>query len=244
MKIPPDIALNILQGLWGFWPLAFFAVIEGWRGRGSKKIVDILKRIIRNLLLGWLIFFVLWIILAFVQRPPTSYIIPETLNYSLFWMIGVALIGLQAFFIILNRFQMASGMSEEMSLIDLLVLTPHEFEQLVAETYRAFGYSVQSVTGQGGKGFDLVLQSSKGEKSVVQCKQWKGFVGEPVVRSFYGAMQYERVAVGAIITTGTFTQQAKDWAKEKSVHLYDGEEFLKVLRRAQGLGKPDFQEGA
>jgi hypothetical protein len=238
MKIPAGFALNILQGLWAFWPLIFFAVIAGWRGRGNKKVVDVLKRINRNLLVGWLLFFVLWVILAIVQRPPASYIIPETLNYSLFWMIGVVLIGLQAFFFILNRFQTAEAVSEEISLVDLLVLTPNEFEQLVADTYRAVGYSVQIEKAHREKGFDLVLESSEGVKSVVQCKQWRGFVDEPVVRAFYGAMQFERVVEGAIITTGTFTQQARDWARDKSIHLYGGEEFLKVLRRSQGVRKP------
>jgi restriction endonuclease Mrr len=62
-------------------------------------------------------------------------------------------------------------------------------------------------------------------------------VGERVVHAFYGAMQFERVGEGAIITTGTFTQEARDWAKDKSIHLYGGEEFLKVLRRAHGVEK-------
>lgn len=80
---------------------------------------------------------------------------------------------------------------------------------------------------------------------MVQCKRWKGKVGEPVVRDFFGAMQHENAAEGAIITTGTFTPQARQWAKGKPIRLYDGDEFLKVLHKAQGKSgeQEDFTQG-
>ena len=103
----------------------------------------------------------------------------------------------------------------------------------MAETYRSMGYKAEIVASQGDHGVDLVLYSPNGEKQIVQCKRWKGMVGEPIVRDFYGAMQHENAVEGSIITAGTFTNQARIWAKDKPIRLYDGDEFLKLIRRAE-----------
>jgi hypothetical protein len=239
MPTPMEFFLTILQGLWAFWPLIFLAALEGsqgWRTRNKAESIILLKKILRNLLIGWLAFFVLWVVIFLVKRAPMSFIIPETLNYSFFWLVGMVLLGLEAFIFIINRVQTMEPEASTTGLDDLLALTPYEFEQLTAETYQAFGYRVHIVSAQGNPGINLVLQSSKGERSVVQCKCMKGDIGEPAVHDFYRAMQHEGAAEGAIITTGTFSPQAREWAKDKPIHLYDGKQFLNVLHRAQNLG--------
>lgn len=50
-----------------------------------------------------------------------------------------------------------------------------QFETLVGEGFRRRGYSVKETGGGGPYGsVDLVL-SKNGEKTLVQCKQWKAF---------------------------------------------------------------------
>ena len=240
-----DFLLNVLQGVWGFWPLIFIAGFEdaqGWRSRKMDDNLKILKRNLLNLLIAWFLFAALWIVIMLLNRTPTSFILPDTLNYSLFWMVGIGIIGLEALPFIINRAQLFAR-ENGTSLNDLVALTPDEFEQLVAETYRTFGYDVQFVPAQGDHEIDLMLRSSTGEKSVVQCKRWKGNVGELVIRDFYGAMRHAGAVEGAMITTGIFTTQAREWAKDKAIHLYNGEQFLHVVRRAQSMSKTVTQEG-
>jgi restriction endonuclease Mrr len=53
------------------------------------------------------------------------------------------------------------------------------------------------------------------------------------VRSFYGVLQQEKAAQGAIITLGTFTPQARQWAKSNLLYLLDKKDFFEYLKRAR-----------
>jgi restriction system protein len=120
---------------------------------------------------------------------------------------------------------------------DLRKVSPSEFEKLVAEWYQALGHRARRVGGQGDHGIDVVVDTTDGQKWIVQCKRWKGDVGEPVVRDFYGALHHEGADRGAIITTGRFTPQAKSWAKGKPLDLYEGSRFLSELKKARAHGQ-------
>ncbi|MCS7001173.1 MAG: restriction endonuclease, partial [Candidatus Kapabacteria bacterium] len=120
---------------------------------------------------------------------------------------------------------------------DLLDLSPTEFENMVVELYSAMGHKAYRTGATGDHGIDIVVRASNGEKWVVQCKRWRGYVGEPVVRDFYGAMHHEKADKGAIITTGVFTPQARAWAKGKPITLLDGKEFFEYLKKARALAK-------
>ena len=93
------------------------------------------------------------------------------------------------------------------------------------------GYKVAHIGKQGDHGVDLVVHHKNGEKWVVQCKQWKGQVGEPVVRDIYGAVHHEEAQGAAVVTTGGFSSKAIKWAEGKPIHLYDGETLGELLVR-------------
>jgi restriction system protein len=70
-----------------------------------------------------------------------------------------------------------------------------------------------------------------------QCKRYKGSVGSSTVRDFRGAMQ-GRADKGLIITTGTFTPDARKEATRDgapAIDLIDGEALTEHLRKL-GLG--------
>ena len=80
----------------------------------------------------------------------------------------------------------------------------------------------------GDHGVDVVVKAKNGEKWVVQCKRWRTPAGESIVRDFYGMMQHEKAAQGAIIATSGFSQPAIEWAKGKPLYLYNGKDFLQL----------------
>lgn len=109
-----------------------------------------------------------------------------------------------------------------------------EFEMLVGEAFRLQGFSV-SETGGGGAdgGVDLVL--SKGtEKFLVQCKQWKAYkVGVDIVRELYGVMAARGATGGFVVTSGSFSEDAKAFADGLNVKLVDGHRLFGLIKQAQ-----------
>lgn len=113
-------------------------------------------------------------------------------------------------------------------------LSWREFEQLVGEGFRAQGYRVIE-TGDSGPdgGVDLVL-SKDGDRFLVQCKQWKAYrVGVEVVRELYGVMAANGAAGGFVVTSGRFTEPAREFAQGRNLKLVDGPALLQLLQKAQ-----------
>jgi len=110
-----------------------------------------------------------------------------------------------------------------------------EFEMLVGESFKLQGYQVFETGGGGADGgVDLVLRKG-GEKFLVQCKQWKAFkVGVTVVRELYGVMAANGAVGGFVVTSGTFTEDAKSFASGRNVTLIDGPILFKMIKQAQG----------
>jgi len=108
-----------------------------------------------------------------------------------------------------------------------------QFERLVGEGFRLQGYRVLE-TGGGGTdgGIDLVLNRD-GEKYLVQCKQWRAFrVGIDVVRELYGVMAAKGVAGGFVVTSGSFTEEARSFANGRNVKLIDGPQLRLLIKQA------------
>lgn len=124
-----------------------------------------------------------------------------------------------------------------------------EFEMLVGEAFRRKGYSI-SETGGGGAdgGIDLVI--AKDSKSyLVQCKQWKTqLVGVRPVRELAGLVAAKKVAGGLLVTSGSYTSEARAFANESGIQLIDGKQLYKLIKNINVGdlkidGSPDSQEG-
>ncbi len=114
-----------------------------------------------------------------------------------------------------------------------MTVSPARFEEMVAEVYRLRGAKAWRTGATGDHGVDVVVQTPKGEKWVVQCKRYRGWVGEEKVRELYGTLQHEKAHKGVLVTTGTFSNAARQWAKGKPISLVDGEQFLRSWREAK-----------
>ena len=86
-----------------------------------------------------------------------------------------------------------------------------------------------SVGGTGDGGVDLICVGPTHQKIIVQCKKYKGSVGAPVLRDFFGALVHSKADLGYVITTGHFTDSAVEFAKDKPIILVDGATITKFL---------------
>ncbi|KBZ60666.1 hypothetical protein K875_03613 [Mycobacterium [tuberculosis] TKK-01-0051] len=118
----------------------------------------------------------------------------------------------------------------------LLALSPAAFERLAQRLLRESGFTSAKVTGRSGDGgidglgvYQLSLLTFP---VFFQCKRYSGSVGPSAVRDFRGAMA-GRGDKGLLITTGTFTSDARAEAKRDGappIDLIDGDRLCDLLK--------------
>jgi restriction system protein len=123
----------------------------------------------------------------------------------------------------------------------LLALDPAAFERLCQRLLREFGFIKVEVTGKSGDGgidgTGVLRVNLLSFHVLFQCKRYSGSVGAPAVRDFRGAM-VGRTDKGLIITTGTFTADARREATRDgapAIDLVDGDALCDLLKE-RGLG--------
>ncbi len=104
------------------------------------------------------------------------------------------------------------------------------FEKCVAKYYRRQEYLVQENFDKASDGGIDIRLRKDGQLHLVQCKHSKrGKVGISTIREMYGAMIVEIAASVIIVTSGSFTHDAKEFAFGKSIKLIDGRELEKMI---------------
>ncbi len=122
----------------------------------------------------------------------------------------------------------------------LLSLPPAGFERLSQRLLREAGFTQVMVTGQSGDGgidgFGILqVNPLVSFKVLFQCKRYAKSVAPSQVRDFRGAMS-GRADKGIIITTGTFTAEAKREATRDGappIELIDGEKLIDMLEHLE-----------
>lgn len=219
-----ELTITIGRFLVGLWPLMFLAVLVGVF-KLKKGFGVMLRSSIKALIATWGFFALLNLVFYFFKMD-TFHLLPEDVNMKYFLCAGLMLLPFEIAILIEERHKKVDANTLE----EMRSLSPSNFERLVAETYRAQGHKVEEIGATGDHGIDLVVNTRRGETWLVQCKKYRGKVGEPVIRDFYGALKAANADAGAVITTGSITAQARLWAEGKPLFLYDGDEFLKVVQ--------------
>ena len=133
----------------------------------------------------------------------------------------------------LNR-QMRQKFDRINRLSQVQSMDPIEFEQYVGYLYQKEGYRVALTVTSGDEGVDLFLRRGL-STAVVQCKRYSGTVGQPTVRDLYGAMVHNKARRAMLVTSGSISQPAEDWAKGKPIDLIDGHELMSWAKRSRGM---------
>jgi restriction system protein len=118
----------------------------------------------------------------------------------------------------------------------LFSMPPEGFERFCQRLLRESDFQEVTVTGRSGDGgIDgigvLRVNRLVSFKVLFQCKRYRGSVSPSQVRDFRGAMM-GRADKGIIITTGSFTTEAKKEAVRDGVppiELVDGENLIEML---------------
>lgn len=132
-----------------------------------------------------------------------------------------------------------NGDWKEELLAQMQAMSPAGFEQLAERLLRKAGFINTSVTGRSGDGgidgLGVYRLSLVSFPIYFQCKRYKGSVGADKVRDFRGAMG-GRGDKGLLITTGTFTREARKEATRDGpppIDLIDGEQLCELLEEHQ-----------
>jgi len=117
--------------------------------------------------------------------------------------------------------------------------SPEFFERLVVELLVKMGYGgsyreAATVVGRSGdEGVDGVIKEDRLGLDVIyiQAKRWTTSVGIREVREFAGAIQDKRARKGIIITTSTFTRDAREFASRADckIVLIDGQQLAELM---------------
>lgn len=125
---------------------------------------------------------------------------------------------------------------QEQLLDALMQLSPAGFERLAQRLLREAGFVSATVTGRSGDGgidgLGVYRMSLVSFPVFFQCKRYVGSVGAGAVRDFRGAMA-GRGDKGLLITTGTFTADAKAEATRDGappLDLIDGKRLCELLK--------------
>ncbi|SHJ14569.1 restriction endonuclease [Desulfofundulus thermosubterraneus] len=116
--------------------------------------------------------------------------------------------------------------------------SPEFFERLVLELLVRMGYggsvrdAAQRIGRTGDGGIDGVIKEDILGLDVlcIQAKRWQGSVGVSVVREFAGSLLERKARKGVLITTSSFTVDAREYAKGiGNIVLIDGEKLAELM---------------
>ena len=114
-----------------------------------------------------------------------------------------------------------------------------EFEKYLEKLFISLDYKVVRTPGSRDMGADLILKSQS-KIIAVEAKRWTGSIGNSVIRSIAGGMQYHNADEGWVITNSVFTELAYKQAQASGIKLIDGHNLKKIQEDAyQNLTKPE-----
>ena len=131
----------------------------------------------------------------------------------------------------IHKFSNRFLLNKQSGLNSIRDLSWQEFEYLVGEAYRRQGYIVEETGSAAGDGGIDLAMSKRGQRVLVQCKQWRTRrVGVKPVRELFGVMVSESADRAILVTCGSFTREAMNFAKGKPLDLVGGTELWELVK--------------
>jgi len=147
----------------------------------------------------------------------------------------------------IHRRKRFSTLEQQTGITSLKAMQWKEFEHLIAEVYERQGFAVSYALDVGPDGgVDVVLRRA-GRRWLVQCKCWRTWsVGVATVREMFGILHHEGADDVIVVTTGDFTEDARNFAKGKPIVLINGQELWELVQSVKSAplaDMPDVEPG-
>ena len=182
-----------------------------------------------------------------------SAIARRTPDYYAQWLIlalmiaavALYLLGIEAMGVGLVRSRRFKLLELHQTMREIRAMSWREFEDLVAATYQARGYAIESrggwLDGPDG-GIDLIAR--KGNLFwLIQCKHWKyEWIEERPLRELLGVVTAKGAAGGIFVTSGVFDERALAFAKgNDKLELIGGEQLRELIASAVPSKDPEIK---
>lgn len=102
-----------------------------------------------------------------------------------------------------------------------------DFENEFAKILTRHGFKTQVTTGSGDGGIDIFAMKDE-IKFAIQCKAHRNTIGPSVIRDLYGSMNHNNIERGILVNLGGFTKGVIEFAKDKSIILFDIDDVIKL----------------
>lgn len=109
---------------------------------------------------------------------------------------------------------------KRLSLAKISALTDRHFELYWGDFFEFKGYKTQVTPQSGDQGADVIIQKD-GVRTAIQVKKYSGSVGNSAIQEVVASKAYYKCQKAMVITTGSFTEAAKELAAVNDVDLWD-----------------------
>ncbi len=124
-------------------------------------------------------------------------------------------------------------------------IEPLKFEELILKVFEKFGFTGNLTPVTGDDGIDIFLYDATGLKGVAQCKRYaeNQNISAKDIREFLGSMIHVNAQFGYFITTTSFSEQAREFSKDKQLYLIDGVMLKQIVLHAIAIELGVYPEG-
>jgi restriction system protein len=121
------------------------------------------------------------------------------------------------------------------SRLDLLALTPTEFEHLIRRLVEAMGMQAWVTQASNDDGVDAVAFNDLpliGGECVIQAKRYSKLVRHEAVQALAGVIDDKRASRGILVTTSWVGQKSRDFAhRHGRIEIHEGRQLKHLLRQ-------------
>jgi hypothetical protein len=131
-------------------------------------------------------------------------------------------------------YKMIMDLNRQKLLSQLREIDGYNFEHLIADLWEQRGWETTVTTKSNDRGIDVIAEKSSpfSQKHLVQAKKYSAGnkIGGPAIQQ-YSSLRYQENDVDAvvIVTTSSFTSQARQRADELNVKLIDGDDLCDLI---------------
>ena len=144
--------------------------------------------------------------------------------WSLIFGLGLFIILVEYLFKWIEKWLDKRWFEKHKTLEEWKKLDHKKFEQITAIIFEKLGYKTKLIGGAGDRGIDIIVTKG-GKRTFIQCKRMDRVIPDDV-RAFWGSI-VNRINKGAgkkgfFVTTGSFTEESREFINDKPIELIDG----------------------